>query len=226
MSSLSSSSFAGEESGDPNCSNDITTLTMRAATEVRAMATAPRLAPRPRTYPRSASKTTRTSSFAGNGSETSANNTNNNNTQAGGGGVDGCSDDVSTAMMPTAADTSTFASLTNPDELDALICLLPPRLRATLQEHPRRLQLLEVVLDLGRRPLARFADGDVVLSDNVLDYDDIASALENVGDVGADNRAGINRTLHRISVIRNRAGAVVGRGMGRGRGRRVVSVHC
>ena len=103
-----------------------------------------------------------------------------------------------------------LSQLTDPDELAALIALLPPHVRAALEEHPRKLQLLEVVLDLGRRPLARFADGDVVLSESVLGYDDLTNALETVGDVGADNRAGINRTLHRISVIRNRHGGVVG----------------
>jgi hypothetical protein len=46
-----------------------------------------------------------------------------------------------------------------------------------------------------------------VLSQEVLTYDDVARALSAVGEVRGDNR-----TLHRIRVIRNRAGAVVGRG--------------
>ena len=101
-------------------------------------------------------------------------------------------------------------TLTDSRELDTLICLLPPRIQNALMAHPRRLQLLEVVLDLGRRPIARFSHGDEVLSEDLLTYEDMARALANVGDVGGDNRAGINGTLHRISVIRNRAGAVVG----------------
>ena len=107
-------------------------------------------------------------------------------------------------------DASDISSVTDPDELDLLVALLPPRVAAILRAHPRRLALLEVVLDLGRVPIARFADGDERLGEDVIDYDDVARALENVGDIGGDNRAGVNRTLHRISVIRNRAGAVVG----------------
>ena len=103
-----------------------------------------------------------------------------------------------------------LASLTDPGELDKLVALLPPRLRDALREHPRRLALLEVVLDLGRAPIARFADGDEQLVSDPLTYDDVAAALAGVGDVGGDNRAGVNETLHRVSVIRNRAGSVVG----------------
>ena len=103
-----------------------------------------------------------------------------------------------------------LASLTDPGELDKLTALLPPRLRDALRDHPRRLALLEVVLDLGRAPIARFADGDETITTDALTYDDIDAALAGVGDVGGDNRAGVNGTLHRVSVIRNRAGAVVG----------------
>ena len=106
---------------------------------------------------------------------------------------------------PGSSDASDISSVTDPDELDLLVALLPPRVAAILRAHPRRLALLEVVLDLGRVPIARFADGDERLGEDVIDYDDVARALENVGDIGGDNRAGVNRTLHRISVIRNRA---------------------
>lgn len=124
-------------------------------------------------------------------------------------------DEGEPVVRPTApavsAKASHIASLTNEAELDALIDLLPPRVRGALATHPRKLQLLEVVLDLGRLPIARFADGDEILGDGLpLDYDDIERAMDTVGEVGGDNRAGINRTLHRISVIRNRKGGVVG----------------
>ena len=114
------------------------------------------------------------------------------------------------ASLPADAFAAHLASLTDPGELDKLLALLPPRLRDALRDHPRRLALLEVVLDLGRAPIARFADGDETLVSDALTYDDIAAALAGVGDVGGDNRAGVNETLHRVSVIRNRAGAVVG----------------
>mmetsp|Transcript_11167 Transcript_11167/g.44958 ORF Transcript_11167/g.44958 Transcript_11167/m.44958 type:complete len:751 (-) Transcript_11167:91-2343(-) len=124
-------------------------------------------------------------------------------------------DEGESVARPTApaasAKASHIASLTNEAELDALLDLLPPRVRGALATHPRKLQLLEVVLDLGRLPIARFADGDEILGDGLpLDYDDIERAMDAVGEVGGDNRAGINRTLHRISVIRNRKGGVVG----------------
>ncbi len=70
--------------------------------------------------------------------------------------------------------------------------------------------LLEVVLDLGREPEARFVDGEVILDRVPVTHDDIAYVVERVGDFGDDNRAGIERTLHRISAIRNRAGGIVG----------------
>jgi stage III sporulation protein AA len=114
------------------------------------------------------------------------------------------------ASLPADAFAAHLASLTDPGELDKLTALLPPRLRNALRDHPRRLALLEVVLDLGRAPIARFADGDEQLVSDPLTYDDVDAALAGVGDVGGDNRAGVNETLHRVSVIRNRAGNVVG----------------
>ncbi|MGD0449166.1 MAG: hypothetical protein ABSB36_11280, partial [Candidatus Dormibacteria bacterium] len=70
--------------------------------------------------------------------------------------------------------------------------------------------LLEVVLDLGREPEARFADGEIILDRVPVASDDIDYVVQRVGEFGDDNRAGIERTLHRISAIRNRAGAIVG----------------
>ena len=69
---------------------------------------------------------------------------------------------------------------------------------------------MEVVLDLGRLPEARFPDGDVPLSDQEVTRDDLDSVIQCLGEFGGDNRAGIERTLHRISAIRNRKGQVVG----------------
>lgn len=71
-------------------------------------------------------------------------------------------------------------------------------------------QLIEIVLDLGRRPVARYPSGDSSLAEDVLTIADLEQAISLVGDFGDDNRAGIDRTLHRISAIRNRAGRIVG----------------
>jgi len=96
------------------------------------------------------------------------------------------------------------------DDLDALLAALPPEIVARLRAFANRADLLEVVLDLGRRPEARFTHGEEVLLDREIGDADIAHVIDHIGAFGDDNRAGIERTLHRISAIRNRAGKVVG----------------
>lgn len=83
-------------------------------------------------------------------------------------------------------------------------------MRRRVSEHPELHQLIEVVMDLGRKPLARFPSGDFVLSDLPIMTEDIQHATSQVGDFMIDNRAGISRTLHRISAIRNRKGVIIG----------------
>nr|XP_043619468.1 protein SEEDLING PLASTID DEVELOPMENT 1 [Erigeron canadensis] len=95
-------------------------------------------------------------------------------------------------------------------ELGRLLRLLPEEMRRKVTEHEELHQLIEVVMDLGRKPLARFPSGDFVLSDHLITVDDLEHATSLVGDFAIDNRAGISRTLHRISAIRNRKGAVIG----------------
>ncbi|XP_054813677.1 protein SEEDLING PLASTID DEVELOPMENT 1-like isoform X1 [Prosopis cineraria] len=95
-------------------------------------------------------------------------------------------------------------------ELGRLLALLPEEMRQRVSEHPELLQLIEVVMDLGRKPLARFPSGDFVISDYPITVQDIEHATSQVGDFAVDNRAGISRTLHRISAIRNRKGAIIG----------------
>jgi stage III sporulation protein SpoIIIAA len=96
------------------------------------------------------------------------------------------------------------------DDLDALLAALPPEIVDAVHALPDRSALIEVVMDLGRRPEARFPDSEVGLLDREVDESDIAFVVEHIGDFGDDNRAGIERTLHRISAIRNRGGKVVG----------------
>ena len=95
-------------------------------------------------------------------------------------------------------------------ELDRLLDVLPPRVMGTLHDREDVEDLLEVVLDLGRLPEARFPTGDVPLADQEVTRDDLDSVVGRLGEFGGDNRAGIERTLHRISAIRNRKGQVVG----------------
>ena len=96
------------------------------------------------------------------------------------------------------------------DDLDALMEALPTEICDRLRALANRTDLLEVVMDLGRKPQARFTTGEQDLLDREITEADIAHVIDHIGVFGDDNRAGIERTLHRISAIRNRAGKVVG----------------
>jgi stage III sporulation protein SpoIIIAA len=88
--------------------------------------------------------------------------------------------------------------------------VLPDAVRQALAPPEAREQLLEVVLDLGRAPEARYPGRAVSLGEAVVERADLAAVVEQLGAFGGDNRAGIERTLHRISAIRNRTGTIVG----------------
>ena len=94
--------------------------------------------------------------------------------------------------------------------LELLLDVMPLRLRDGLASHPQRDMLVEVVLDLGRLPEARFAEHMEEPSAEQVTRDDIDYVVARVGTFGKDNRAGIERTLHRISAIRNRVGTIIG----------------
>jgi stage III sporulation protein SpoIIIAA len=97
------------------------------------------------------------------------------------------------------------------DDLHALLAALPPEIVAVLEALPPERDLIEVVMDLGRRPEARFGGGgEAVLLEREIVEADLQYVVDHIGTFGDDNRAGIERTLHRISAIRNRSGKVVG----------------
>jgi stage III sporulation protein SpoIIIAA len=96
------------------------------------------------------------------------------------------------------------------DNLDELLDILPEAVRIRSSQHPQRDSLVEVVMDLGRRPEARFPGRAEYLSDTPVTHEDLRYCIERVGNFGEDNRAGIERTLHRISAIRNRRGEIIG----------------
>jgi stage III sporulation protein SpoIIIAA len=96
------------------------------------------------------------------------------------------------------------------DDLDALLSVLPPRVREAILLLEDRTELLEIVLDLGRLPEARFPTREVILSNSPVSTEDLEYVVGRIGEFGDDNRAGIGGTLHRISALRNRRGAVVG----------------
>ena len=96
------------------------------------------------------------------------------------------------------------------DNLDDLLGILPVPIRASIEQQPDLEELLEVVLDLGREPEARFPGRAVRLSEGFVDRGEMQHVISRVGTFGKDNRAGIERTLHRISAIRNRVGEIIG----------------
>ncbi|NWG34452.1 MAG: AAA family ATPase [Chloroflexi bacterium] len=96
------------------------------------------------------------------------------------------------------------------DDLDALLDVLPLDIRRAVEKADNSENLLEIILDLGRIPTVRFVDGEVNLRDTEITREEIDYVDERTGEFDADNRAGIERTLHRISAIRNRRGHIVG----------------
>jgi len=96
------------------------------------------------------------------------------------------------------------------DNLQQLLEVVPPVLRQNLERAEMLDDLLEIVLDLGRVPEARFPNQVVELGETGVTEEDIEYVVNRVGTFGKDNRAGIERTLHRISAIRNRVGKIVG----------------
>lgn len=101
-------------------------------------------------------------------------------------------------------------SLQITDNIDALIRVLPADIAAALYEADRFDDLLEVVLDLGRPCEARYSEDEVRLSDREVTQEEIDYVVQRIGHFGDDNRAGIERTLHRISAMRNRRGRIIG----------------
>ena len=90
------------------------------------------------------------------------------------------------------------------EDLDKLIENLPFFIREILYQHPKKDQLIEIIMDLGRRPEARFVSGPEYLSQKLISWQDLDYTTKRIGKFSNDNRAGIERTLHRISCIRNR----------------------
>jgi len=96
------------------------------------------------------------------------------------------------------------------DDLQALLDVLPSHIAASVVKANNSDNLLEIILDLGRLPMARFVQGEVQLSDAEVSHADIDGVVQRIGEFDADNRAGLERTLHRISAIRNRRSHIVG----------------
>jgi len=96
------------------------------------------------------------------------------------------------------------------DDVQQLLAILPPGIRAVIEGKGKNNQLIEIVLDLGRTPEIRLSGAMEIISDLPVSREDLDYVVNHVGRFNDDNRAGIERTLHRISAMRNRLGVVVG----------------
>ena len=96
------------------------------------------------------------------------------------------------------------------DDLDNLLDILPDFVKKPLNEHSNKKLLIEVVMDLGRRPEARFPNGPEYLSTINITWNNLDFCIKRIPQFSGDNRSGIECTLHRISSIKNRKGNVVG----------------
>ena len=96
------------------------------------------------------------------------------------------------------------------DDLELLLACLPPRVVEPLRRQRDLSGLLEVLLDMARPPEARFPNSDLILDPQEVTEEDLEYVVSRVGEFGDDNRTGIERTLHRISAIRNRKGRILG----------------
>jgi len=96
------------------------------------------------------------------------------------------------------------------DDLDALLGVLPGSIVEAVHKANDYDNLLEIILDLGRVPTARYVQGEKVLINKEIARTELDHVVERIGEFDADNRAGLERTLHRISCIRNRRGHIVG----------------
>lgn len=96
------------------------------------------------------------------------------------------------------------------DDLELLLEILPPRIEEALRREEELSSLLEIVMDLGRKPQARFPERFLDLGEEPVTREEIQAVVEQMGQFSDDNRSGIERTLHRISGIRNRQGEIIG----------------
>ncbi len=96
------------------------------------------------------------------------------------------------------------------DDLELLLRVMPPHIRDALHRQADLRNLIEIVMDLGRQAEGRFPSRAIYLSDSAITREDLDYVIHRVGAFTLDNRAGIERTLHRISAIRNRRDAIVG----------------
>src|SRR5437588_11740365 len=98
-------------------------------------------------------------------------------------------------------DTNSHTQHRVTDNLQQLLQVLPPDIRSSVEGQPDQEDLLEIVLDLGREPEARFPSRVIYLTERLVDHDDLEYVNARVGDFGNEDRGGLERTLHRRGAI-------------------------
>ena len=98
----------------------------------------------------------------------------------------------------------------NLDDIHALVAIFPEEIGEKIESIGNLSELVEVVFDVGRPPLARYTDDEIQLSEKEVAFEDLETIISQIGDFDLDNRAGMERTLHRISAVRNRKGKIIG----------------
>ncbi len=98
----------------------------------------------------------------------------------------------------------------NLDDIISLLTVLPEPLAESIRKTGKVEELIEIVMDLGRPPLVRHVSGETRLSATEVTAEDLTHVISRISDFDLDNRAGMERTLHRISAIRNRRGKIIG----------------
>lgn len=97
-----------------------------------------------------------------------------------------------------------------PTDMDALLAPVPRWIVAQITSRNAH-QLEEIVVDLGRPPRLRFLDeGRPITLSGEVAREDLQYVLGRVTRFREDNRTGIERTLHRITCIRDRYNEIVG----------------
>ena len=100
--------------------------------------------------------------------------------------------------------------MTVDEDLDKLLETLPFFIKKNIKQHIHKDKIIEIVMDLGRRPEARFSTGPEYLSQKIISWQDLEYTTKRISKINNENRAGIERTLHRISCIRNRQFLITG----------------
>ena len=130
--------------------------------------------------------------------------------------IDKMSENVTLSSSSAMLSNENDGDVVIQDDLTEMLTIVPEDVREKISKHKNRSKLLEIVLDLGRQPEARFSGLEdsrkqsEVLRENVVTQEELDHAERVVGEFGGDNRAGVTGTLHRISCIRNRSGKIIG----------------